>query len=123
MNKFTCLLLFISLSICASIDDNLRAQEIERVTGLIVADGWLEVQANCTECHSTQLIIQNSGNKAVWESRIRWMQEAQGMHNLNIVLEEKILNYLVENYGQKEASRRAPLAENLLPINPYETVN
>jgi len=69
------------------------------------------------------LIIQNSGSKAVWESRIRWMQETQGMHELDSELEESILNYLAANYGQKDSSRRSPLAQNLLPANPYENDN
>ena len=71
------LLLVITLSLLAVDEGVLHAQEIERVTGLILADGWQDVQANCTECHSTQLIVQNSGSKAVWESRIRWMQLKQ----------------------------------------------
>ena len=45
----------------------LSAQELERVTGLVLADGWQAVQANCTECHSALLITQNSGSREVWE--------------------------------------------------------
>ena len=33
---------------------------------------------------------------------------------------QTIPNYLAENYGQKEATRRAPLNQYLLPENPYE---
>ncbi len=117
------LLLLVSCTSFLVTDSSLRAQEIERVSGLVVAEGWQGVQANCTECHSTQLIIQNSGSKAVWESRIRWMQETQGMHELDSELEESILNYLAANYGQKDSSRRSPLAQNLLPANPYENDN
>lgn len=118
--KFTCPILIVALSIFSLVDSGFKAQETDTVTELIVADGWQDVRANCTECHSSRLIVQNSGNKTVWESRIRWMQETQGMHDLNPDLEETILNYLAENYGQKEATRRAPLNQYLLPENPYE---
>ena len=99
---------------------NISAQNTEHVEKLIVDDGWQAVQENCTECHSTLLITQNSGSKAVWVSRIRWMQETQGLQQLEDSLEESILNYLTQNYGQKESSRRASLSITLMPDNPYE---
>lgn len=99
------------------------AQETDRVTGLILSDGWQAVQANCTECHSAQLIIQNSGSREVWKSRILWMQQTQGLHELGAELEDTILGYLAGNYGQKQAGRRAPLPAGLLPENPYGTNN
>ena len=102
---------------------NISAQNTEHVEKLIVDDGWQAVQENCTECHSTLLITQNSGSKAVWESRIRWMQETQGLQQLEDSLEESILNYLAQNYGQKESSRRASLSITLMPDNPYEPID
>jgi len=97
------------------------AQEATSDTSnLIIARGWQEVQATCTECHSSLLITQNSGDKAVWESRIRWMQETQGLQTLNPELEDSILNYLAANYGQKTFSRRAPLRTQFMPENPYQ---
>ena len=97
------------------------AQEVTSdASNLVVAEGWQEVQATCTECHSSLLITQNSGDKAVWESRIRWMQETQGLQTLNPELEESILNYLAANYGQKTFSRRAPLRTQFMPENPYQ---
>ena len=97
-----------------------RAQQEDRVTGLIKEDGWQVVQANCTECHSAQIIMQNSGSRAVWKSRIVWMQETQGLGELSSATENAILDYLVSNYGQKDASRRAAIPAHLLPPNPYE---
>ena len=99
------------------------AQELDRATGLIVEPGWQAVQANCTTCHSALLITQNSGNRAVWESRIVWMQETQGMPALDAGLEDTILGYLARHYGQKQSSRRAPLPPHLSPENPYATGN
>ena len=103
------------------IDKLSHAQESDRVTGLIMSEGWELVQANCTECHSILLITQNSGNRAVWKSRIVWMQETQGLQELSEATENSILDYLAANYGQKASTRRAGLATNLLPENPYPT--
>ena len=35
-------------------------------------------------------------------------------------VEESILNYLANNYGQKSSSRRAPLNILLMPNNPFQ---
>ncbi len=95
------------------------AQETDGATGLIIAEGWETVQSTCTECHSAQLITSNSGSEAVWKSRIIWMQETQGLRQLESAEETTILNYLSGHYGQKESSRRPGLAANLMPENPY----
>lgn len=97
------------------------AQETDNSTGLIMADGWETVRSTCTECHSAQLITSNSGSRAVWKSRILWMQETQGLQQLAPATEETILSYLEDHYGQKEASRRAGLPAALMPANPYPT--
>ena len=98
-----------------------NAQEIDEVTGLIMKEGWELVQTTCTECHSALIITQNSGNREVWKSRIIWMQETQGLQELEVAVENSILVYLADNYGQKASTRRAGLAANLLPKNPYVT--
>ena len=95
------------------------AQQTDRVTGLARNGDWQLVQANCTECHSALLITQNSGNRGVWQSRIAWMQETQGMAHLDPDVEERILAYLEENYGPRQSARRAPLPAHLLPENPW----
>ena len=115
------LIAIVAAAMPIGIDRLSHAQEIDRVTGLIMSEGWELVQANCTECHSTLLITQNSGNRAVWKSRIVWMQETQGLHELSEATENSILDYLANNYGQKASTRRAGLATNLLPENPYPT--
>lgn len=100
-----------------------QAQQIDTVSGLLMTEGWLTVQANCTECHSAQIILQNSGSREVWQSRIVWMQETQGLRQLEAALESSILDYLTANYGPKAASRRAGLEAHFLPENPYEKTN
>jgi hypothetical protein len=94
------------------------AQESDVATGLVQEDGWQLVQENCTRCHSPQMITQNSGSREVWKSRIVWMQATQGLEQLNANVEASILDYLTTNYGPRAASRRAGLAEHLLPDIP-----
>ena len=94
------------------------AQESTVPGELIQEQGWQLVRDNCTECHSSQIIVQNSGNREVWKSRIEWMQSSQGLGELGPELEGSILDYLTTNYGQKAASRRQALPTHLMPSNP-----
>tara|TARA_Y100000814_G_scaffold230913_1_gene174791 strand:- start:848 stop:1222 length:375 start_codon:yes stop_codon:yes gene_type:complete len=110
----------IALAIFLQDNGALAQLETPESSRLIVAEGWQNVQANCTECHSSLLITQNSGSRIVWESRIRWMQNTQGLKPLDPKVEESILNYLATNYGQKSSSRRAPLNILLMPNNPFQ---
>ena len=99
------------------------AQETAAAGELIREEGWQLVRDNCTECHSTQIIVQNSGNREVWKSRIEWMQSSQGLGELAPELEGSILDYLATNYGQKAASRRQALPAHLMPSNPNAAAN
>lgn len=99
------------------------AQESPAAGELIQAEGWQLVRDNCTECHSSQIIVQNSGNREVWKSRIEWMQNSQGLGELSPELEGSILDYLTVNYGQKTASRRQALPAHLMPANPNSQAN
>ena len=96
---------------------SVSGQDIDE-SGLIKAAGWEVVKSTCTECHAGMMITQNAGNLAVWESRIRWMQETQGLRALSGEEEAAILTYLSTNYPQKASSRRAGLPAHLLPTNP-----
>ena len=119
-NKLILTTILIGLTAALAVNLPVAQEVTSDASNLVVAEGWQEVQATCTECHSSLLITQNSGDKAVWESRIRWMQETQGLQTLNPELEESILNYLAANYGQKTFSRRAPLRTQFMPKNPYQ---
>ena len=99
---------------------SVSGQDIDDESGLIQAEGWEVVKSTCTECHAGMMITQNAGNLAVWESRIRWMQETQGLRALSVEEEATILSYLSVNYPQKASSRRAGLPAHLLPTNPTE---
>ncbi|WP_411030521.1 monoheme cytochrome C [Spongiimicrobium sp. 3-5] len=84
-------------------------------TGLVEAEGLMEVVNNCTNCHSALLVIQNRMNRERWIATIRWMQETQNLWDLG-KNEAIILDYLVENYPPTEKGRRA----NLTDIEWYE---
>ena len=94
------------------------AQESTMPSELIREEGWQLVRDNCTECHSSQIIVQNSGTREAWKSRIEWMQSSQGLGNFGLELEDSILDYLTLNYGQKTTSRRQALPPHLMPSNP-----
>lgn len=103
-----------------SLAESHASKKIDPDSGLIVADGWKIVKANCIACHSARLVTQNNGTRARWESLIRWMQDTQGLWQFPAETETTILDYLTEHYGPRTDARRAPLLPSQLPINPYD---
>ena len=87
-------------------------------TGLIDAEGLMTVVNNCTNCHSSKIIIQNRMNADRWNSTIKWMQETQNLWDLG-KNQSIIVNYLVTNYPIEDKGRR----ENLSDIDWYELEN
>ena len=79
-------------------------------TGLKDGEGLMTVVANCTACHSAQLIIQNKMNKERWNATIRWMQETQNLWELGDN-QAVIVNYLVTNYPVMDKGRREKLED------------
>ena len=79
-------------------------------TGFIDAPGMIETIQNCTNCHSSKLVIQNRMNAERWKSTIKWMQETQNLWDLG-ENETVIINYLVTNYPPKKVGRRAALTD------------
>jgi hypothetical protein len=77
-------------------------------SGLLVAEGFDQVKAQCTACHSGRLVAQNRADRDGWLQMIRWMQETQGLWPLGEA-EPVILDYLAEHYGPLPRGRRAPL--------------
>ena len=102
---------------------SVSGQDIDDESGLMKAEGWEVVKSTCTECHAGMMITQNAGNLAVWESRIRWMQETQGLRALSGEEEATILSVSVSQLSAKASSRRAGLPAHLLPINPTEAAD
>lgn len=77
-------------------------------TGFIEAPGMMITIQNCTNCHSSKLVIQNRMNEERWVKTIRWMQETQNLWDLG-ENEKIIVDYLVSNYPPKKVGRRANL--------------
>ncbi len=93
--------------------------QLDSLSGLKMTGDWQIVRANCTPCHSGKLITQQRGTAEQWLAMIRWMQEKQNLWQFDPVTEEKIVNYLAENYPPGRSQRRAALAPELMPPNPY----
>ena len=66
----------------SEVDDDRIVNGIHVATGLVVAEGFEEVKAMCTQCHSAKLVTQNRASRAGWEEMIDWMQETQGLWEL-----------------------------------------
>lgn len=86
-------------------------------TGLIFADGFNQVRATCTACHSAKLVTQNKADRQGWEDMIRWMQATQGLWDLGAD-EDIILDYLAANYAPEKSGRRPTL--DVAAIEWYE---
>jgi hypothetical protein len=84
-------------------------------TGFIEAEGLMTVINNCTNCHSSKLVIQNRMNTERWNATIKWMQETQNLWDLG-KNQDIIVNYLVTNYPPTDKGRR----EILTNIDWYE---
>lgn len=93
---------------------NAEAQEalpVDPQSGLIVAEHWELVLANCSGCHSTRLVTQNHMSAANWINTIRWMQDKHKLWDLG-ENESKIVAYLERYYGVPELPlRRLPLEQ------------
>ncbi len=81
--------------------DSNTVQKIDKITGMIIDDNWELVKVNCISCHSAKIIIQQGVDRDTWKEIIVWMQEEQGLWQLDINIENKILDYLAKNYSRK----------------------
>ncbi|MGB5791647.1 cytochrome C [Poseidonibacter sp.] len=113
MKKLTKTVLLLASSALLSI--NLNAQEIDKESGLIIAEGMQVVKTNCTVCHSAKFITLQKGDRDTWLSMIRWMQDTQGLWKFDAKTEDTILTYLEKNYPPSQSSRRANLSSDKLP--------
>lgn len=98
------------------IEDEIDEEDWDRIedgihvrTGLVDAKGLMTVVNNCTNCHSSQLVIQNRMNRDRWKTTIRWMQQTQNLWELG-EQEDIIIEYLVTNYPPTKKGRRQNLA-------------
>ncbi|TMM57479.1 monoheme cytochrome C [Maribacter algarum] len=79
-------------------------------TGFVEAEGLMETVNNCTNCHSSELVLQNRMSKERWIATIRWMQETQNLWDLG-GNEAIIVDYLVTNYPVIAKGRRSALTD------------
>ena len=77
--------------------------------------GWEHVHANCSGCHSLQLVTSNRGDRMVWLNLIRWMQKEHNLWEIQPESEEIILSYLSVHYSSTLPMRRRPLAKDQMP--------
>ena len=93
--------------------------ELDPISGLKMTGDWQIVRSACTACHSGKQITQQRGSAQQGLGMIRWMQEKQNLWQFDPVTEEKIINYLAENYPPRKSQRRAALSPEMMPPNPY----
>jgi cytochrome c1 len=107
------------LAILAGPNAPAQEMEVDTFTGLKMSDDWELVRNNCIACHSLKLVTQQRGSATQWLSVIRWMQAKQNLWQFDPDTENRIINYLAENYPPQAEQRRAALAPQLMPPNPY----
>ena len=108
----------ISVAEVIEVDEDRIENGIHVRTGLVDADGLMTVVNNCTNCHSSKLVIQNKMTAERWNATIKWMQETQNLWDLGRN-QEVIVNYLVTNYPPETKVRRTVLTD----IDWYELEN
>jgi len=107
------------LAILAGPNAPAQGMQVDTFTGLKMSDDWELVRNNCIACHSLRLVTQQRGSATQWLSVIRWMQAKQNLWQLDPDTENRIINYLAENYPPQAEQRRTALAPQLMPPNPY----
>ena len=69
-------------------DENKIENGIHVRTGLVDAEGLMTVVNNCTNCHSSKIILQNRMNAERWNATIKWMQQTQNLSPLQLPIFE-----------------------------------
>ena len=80
-------------------------------TGLYQDKNLYMVKAQCTNCHSTKVIMQHRYSRDSWKEKIRWMQANHNLWELGET-EGIVLDYLEKYYGpEKVEARRQSLSD------------
>ena len=77
-----------------------KAQELQYKT-LPLGKGRAQVLKNCTVCHSSAIILQTHMSRKKWDQTLSWMQDKQGLWDLQPDLRKIILDYLSTYQGAK----------------------
>jgi mono/diheme cytochrome c family protein len=107
--------LLLGISCVAAADE----PQLDPFTGFKMVGDWELVRNNCVACHSAKLVTQQRGNADQWLTMIRWMQKKQNLWQFDADTENRIITYLAENYPPPVDRRRAAIAPDLMPPNPY----
>jgi len=116
-------LLLIAVFLCSS-SVPLYAEDNDIAQGLLLGKGRDLVLENCTICHSTSIILQNHMTREAWDKTITWMQEEQGMWELESADRKSILDYLSSFQGADQnkhtdgKKRKNSMYEFYYPANP-----
>lgn len=98
MNKFSkqILISVTVLLICAS---SVWAEEVD-YQGLPEGKGRDLVLETCTACHTASIILQNHMTRKKWDETLTWMQDKQGLWELEPPVRNTILDYLAKHQGE-----------------------
>lgn len=89
--------------------------KINPENGLYIDENVELVENHCLVCHNSSLIVNMNAGREAWIAAIRWMQESEGLWEIPVDDENKILDYLTKHYGEKYNTRRRlplPLLSN-----------
>ncbi len=78
------------------------------------------VTAACTQCHTGEIIVASHMSRKTWDTTLTWMQETQGLAELEPDIRALILDYLVLTQGldDKVDTGSSPWANPLYRPNP-----
>lgn len=113
-----CLILF---AIAVFSTSSILAQEEIKYQGLPPGEGVDLVLGNCVVCHSAEIILQNHMSRKSWDKTITWMQEKQGMWELDKGDRKKILDYLSKAQGVAgDRTQRKPVSKKSSPMYEFD---
>ena len=78
------------------------------------------VSAACTLCHTAEIILASHMSRKTWDTTLSWMEQTQGLAELEPDIRERILDYLVETQGldAEAETGSSPWANPLYRPNP-----
>ncbi|MEZ5995582.1 MAG: hypothetical protein R3C25_07485 [Hyphomonadaceae bacterium] len=76
--------------------------------GLPRNQGYEDVAAYCSACHSLQLVMQQNRSERRWNELLDWMISQQGMPAPPAEDRQRLVAYLTRNFGESSAQPAAP---------------
>lgn len=89
-------------------------------SGLKPGEGRDTVWVVCTQCHTAEIILASHMSRKTWDTTLGWMQETQGLSELEPDVRKLILDYLERTQGLDESAgtESSPWAYPLYRPNP-----